>query len=80
MLIISRKAGESFFIGDDIEVTICEIGPDKIRVGINAPKDISICRKEIRDIKEENTKASKTVSNEKLKSLSSYLSELSKNK
>lgn len=46
MLIITRHPGESFFIGDEIEVVILE-GGSKVRVGIRAPEDIEITRTEL---------------------------------
>ncbi|NLK40308.1 MAG: carbon storage regulator CsrA [Clostridiales bacterium] len=73
MLIITRKSGESFFIGDDIEVTVFDIGTDKVRIGIKAPSDIPIFRKEIWEIKEENLKASKAAADDKLKDLDKFL-------
>ena len=48
MLIISRKPGESFLIGQDIVVTVLEID-GKVRIGIDAPPDVTILRKEILD-------------------------------
>jgi carbon storage regulator len=45
MLIIKRRSGESFFIGDEIEVVILDGGT--VRVGINAPKDVEITRTEL---------------------------------
>jgi carbon storage regulator len=54
VLILSRKKGESFFIGEDIEVFILEVQNDKIRVGINAPSDIKIARKELKDTEKAN--------------------------
>ena len=73
MLIISRKAGESFLIGDNIEVTIFDIGADRIRVGINAPTNIPILRKEIKETKEENIRASINATKDKLRDLNTYL-------
>ncbi len=46
MLILTRRSGESIFIGDDIEIVIKEVGKNQVRVGINAPKQIPIRRKE----------------------------------
>ena len=46
MLVLTRREGESFFIGDDIEVIILESG-SQVRIGINAPKDVSVHREEI---------------------------------
>ncbi len=49
MLVLSRKKGESIVIGDDIVLTIVEVRGDKIRLGIDAPRDVPVHRKEIRD-------------------------------
>jgi carbon storage regulator len=49
MLVLTRHIGDSIIIGDDIEITIVEIQGDKIRVGINAPKNITVLRKELID-------------------------------
>lgn len=59
MLILSRKIGESIMIDDKIEVKILEIVDGKIKLGIEAPKELTILRKEVYDeIKDENKKAS----------------------
>lgn len=47
MLVFSRKVGEKFYIGDDICVKITEIKKNKIRIGVEAPKDKRIAREEI---------------------------------
>ncbi len=47
MLCLSRKQGESVRIGHDVTVTIVEIRGDKIRLGIEAPKDVPVHRQEI---------------------------------
>ena len=57
MLIITRKNGEGFHIGDDIEVTVIESGKDKVRLGINAPKDVKIIRSELYESREFNVRA-----------------------
>lgn len=44
MLILSRQRGESIQIGDDVRVTIAAIGPNQVRIGIEAPKDVEIQR------------------------------------
>ena len=44
MLVLSRKEQESLKIGDEIEVTVVSIQGDRVRLGITAPKDISIVR------------------------------------
>lgn len=58
MLILTRKPGESLYIGDNIKVTIVELKGNQIRVGIDAPSDLRIYREEIYvQILEENRKA-----------------------
>jgi len=61
MLILSRKQDESIIINGNIEVKILEIEEGKVRLGIEAPKDIDIFRKELYlSIQEENIEAAKT--------------------
>lgn len=58
MLALSRKNNESIIIGNDIEITILEIKGDQVKIGITAPKSVSIYRKEIYlQIKESNKEA-----------------------
>jgi carbon storage regulator len=47
MLVLSRQKDESIVIGDDVEITIVDVRGDKVRLGISAPKSISVHRKEI---------------------------------
>ncbi|GGG84446.1 carbon storage regulator CsrA [Paenibacillus radicis (ex Gao et al. 2016)] len=47
MLVLTRKRGESVLIGDDIEISILEIVGDSIKIGIKAPGEIGIIRKEL---------------------------------
>ena len=47
MLVLSRNKNESIIIGDDIEIVIADIRGDKVRLGITAPKAISVHRKEV---------------------------------
>lgn len=58
MLALSRKEGESIVINNNVEVTILEVKGEQIKIGISAPKNVPIYRKEIfNQIKEENEKA-----------------------
>ena len=47
MLVLSRQKDESIMVGDDVEITIVDVRGDKVRLGINAPRNISVHRKEI---------------------------------
>lgn len=47
MLVLSRKPGERILIGDDIEVTVVRIGPNNVRIGIEAPREMAIVREEL---------------------------------
>ena len=59
MLILTRKLGECIRIGDDINITLLEIKGSHVKIGIEAPKNISIHRQEIYDrIREENLESS----------------------
>lgn len=64
MLVLSRERDEIIKIGDLVDVTVVEIRGDKVRLGINAPKEMSIHRKEVYDaIKREKTVTSHPISN-----------------
>jgi carbon storage regulator len=59
MLVLARKKGESIMIGDQIEIVILSTEGDTVRIGIKAPKQIEVYRKEIyEDIQESNKEAS----------------------
>jgi carbon storage regulator len=61
MLVVSRKRAESIMIGDDIEVTILSISREKVRLGIQAPREIPVFREEIYlEIQEEKLEAGST--------------------
>ena len=47
MLVLSRQKDESIMIGDEVEITIVDVRGDKVRLGINAPREISVHRKEV---------------------------------
>lgn len=49
MLVLTRKRTESIHIGDDIKVTIVRVDGDKVRLGIEAPRNIMIAREELRE-------------------------------
>ena len=73
MLALSRKQGESIIIGENIEITVLSITKDQIKLGIEAPKSVSIHRKEIfLQIQEEN-KAASNVNNDTVNKLKDML-------
>jgi carbon storage regulator len=47
MLVLTRKSNQSLMIGDDIEVTVLSIMGEKVRIGIQAPREIPVFRKEV---------------------------------
>ena len=49
MLVLSRKTSERILIGDEIAITIVRIGPNSVRIGIEAPKSMNIVREELCD-------------------------------
>lgn len=63
MLVISRRIGESFLIGDDIEATVVDITGEKVVLGLNAPREVTISRSEVLQIGLENAQAAKASGN-----------------
>jgi carbon storage regulator len=61
MLVISRRAGESILIADGIEIEVLEPGPTRVKLGIRAPKDIAVLRKEVRLTEEQNRAAAREI-------------------
>lgn len=56
MLVLSRRLGETLIIGDNVKISILGISGNQVRIGIDAPKDVSVHREEIyQKIQSENT-------------------------
>ena len=71
MLVLTRKIGESLIIGDDIEIKIVDVNQKSVKIGIEAPKSVSVYRKETYEaIKQENIEAT---AQENIVSLIDYL-------
>lgn len=64
MLVLSRRKDESIMIGDDVEIEIVDVQGDKVRLGITAPRSISVHRKEIYEaIQKEKAQQTETEKN-----------------
>ena len=58
MLVLSRKINQSIMIGDEVEVIVVEVKGDQIKLGVKAPRSLSVHRAEVyQDIKNENKEA-----------------------
>jgi carbon storage regulator len=47
MLVLSRKVGERILLGEDVVISVVRIGPNTVKIGIDAPKDMNIVREEL---------------------------------
>ena len=75
MLILARRINESIMIGDQVEISVVDIKGDQVKLGINAPKQVKVYRREVyRAIQEENLAAAKAAP-DRLPALDGLLSE-----
>lgn len=74
MLVLSRRAGESVVIGDDVVVTVLEVRGDVVRVGIDAPRHVRVHRQEVyRELQAANEAAARASSDDAAAALSRLL-------
>jgi len=59
MLMMARREGETILIGEDIEVVIAHIGRSRVKVGIRAPREMTVIAREVKLVREENLAASR---------------------
>ncbi len=65
MLVLARRLNQSFMIGDQIEIVIVDIRGDQVKLGIKAPREVSVYRKEVyEEIQKENVIATKQSMNQ----------------
>jgi len=77
MLVLSRKRDESIIIGDDVVITVVDIKGEQVKIGVTAPRTVSIHRKEVYEaIQDENRAAAKS----KAQNLSSLVNVIQKRK
>jgi carbon storage regulator len=73
VLIVTRKESESILIGDDIEVIVTEIGAERVKIGIRAPRGIPIVRSELVETRKLNKEASTASGRETVEMLKELL-------
>ena len=78
MLALTRKSNEAIIINGNIEVKILDIQGDKVKIGINAPKEVSIYRKEIYEIVKSNNQEAIRNKNMALDELNRIINEIEK--
>jgi carbon storage regulator len=69
VLVIRRRAGEALLIGSNVEIEILEVGASQVKLGIRAPKEVTVLRKEIHLTQQQNRLASREVSTAAMKRL-----------
>lgn len=69
MLVITRKKGESILIGDNIEITVSKVEDGSVKLAINAPKEMTILRKELFEEVENQNKEASNINMDILKNL-----------
>ena len=60
MMIMRRREGEKILIGDDIVIHITQIGRNRVRIGIDAPREVSIVAEEVKRVEEANAASAGT--------------------
>ncbi len=61
MLLMWRHAGESIFIGEGVELSVLECGPNRVKLGIRAPQSVAIVRGEVKQTRDQNLAAARSM-------------------
>ena len=69
MLMMSRREGETILIGDEIEIVIAHIGRSRVKVGIRAPRQVTVIAREVKLVREQNVAAARTAAQWQLPAL-----------
>ena len=69
MLVMRRRAGESFLVGEEVEIQVLQISGTRVKLGISAPSSVAIVRREIQITQDENQTAALGVSEQAIASL-----------
>jgi carbon storage regulator len=79
MLVLTRKLNESILLDDDVEITVLGVEGSQVKIGIKAPQDIKVYRKEVYNrIKEENKDAANSLRNTNVRDLVKKIKNISK--
>ena len=73
MLVISRKIGESIMLGDDIEIKIAEVSGERVKLAIEAPREVLILRKELHETNLLNQQANRQLPKAQMSQLAQVL-------
>jgi carbon storage regulator len=73
MLALTRKKGDSIMISDNIEIVVLEVQGDQVKLGINAPRSVTVHRKEIYDQIQQENKSAQMISKDTLTMLGEML-------
>jgi len=69
MLVITRKTDESLVIADNIEITVLEISKDRVKIGVSAPRDVTVIRFELMSTQNANREAAQVIPQNALNAL-----------
>jgi carbon storage regulator len=80
MLVLTRKVGEKILVGDDVVVSVVEVGRGSVRLGVEAPRAVSILRFEVYErIQEENLNASRSAASTDIRQAAAFWRQKKKN-